>query len=159
MISASDVSLTRNASKVEVHGDVEIRFSFHPLIAEWRKDRIDSEARAEYTGEAIAGIRAFSNSGDKVEMPIRHKGETLSHMDKIIGYDQAYAATGRKHISDALKEASISFGSFYRRLGRYHETQDLIERAMGDEDVSPAVRNVLANVYCDQGELEKAEKL
>lgn len=30
---------------------------------------------------------------------------------------------------------------------------------MGDEDVSPAVRNVLANMYRDRGELEKAEKL
>ncbi|KAL8871438.1 MAG: hypothetical protein Q9174_002726 [Haloplaca sp. 1 TL-2023] len=137
----------------------DARFSFHPLIAEWLKLRIDSKARAEYTEEAIAVVRAFVDNGDKVEMPIRYKGETLSHMDKIIEHDQAYAATGKKHVSDALKEASISFGSFYRRLGRYHETQNLIERAMGDEDVSPAVRNVLANMYCDQGELEKAEKL
>ncbi|KAL8966364.1 MAG: hypothetical protein Q9183_003405 [Haloplaca sp. 2 TL-2023] len=94
----------------------------------------------------------------KSRCPVRYKGETLSHMDKIIEHDQAYAATGRKLVSDALKEASISFGSFYRRLGRYHETQNLIERVMGDEDVSPAVRSVLANIYCDQGEFEKAEK-
>ncbi len=31
--------------------------------------------------------------------------------------------------------------------------------AMGDKDVSPAVRNVLANMYCDQDELAEAEEL
>ena len=134
-------------------------FSFHPLIAEWFKLLIYSKARAEYTEEAIAVVRAFIDNGDKVEMPIRYKGGTLSHMDKIIEHGQIYAATGRKHVSYALKEASISFGSFYRRVGRYHETQNLIKRAVGDEGVSPAVRNVLANMYCDRGELEKAEKL
>ncbi len=91
-------------------------------------------------------------------MPIRDKGETLAHIDKIIEHDQTYQISG-KHISHALKHATISFGSFYRRLGRYHETQGLIERAMGDDDVSPAVRNVLANMYCDEGELNKAERL
>ena len=136
----------------------DARFSFHPLIAEWLKLRIDSTARAQYTEEAIEFVRLFVDYGDKREMPIRYKGETLSHMDKIIEHDQAYHKGG-KHVSNALKDATISFGSFYRRLGRYRETQDLIERAMGDEDVSPAVRNVLANMYCDQGELEKAEKL
>jgi len=136
----------------------DARFSFHPLIAEWLKLRIDQSSRARYTEEAIHVVRLFVDNGDKKEMPIRDKGETLAHLDKIIEHDQAYHASGR-HISHALKEATISFGSFYRRLGRYPETKGLIERAMGDDDVSPAVRNVLANMYCDQGELEKAEKL
>lgn len=91
-------------------------------------------------------------------MPIRDKCETLAHMDRIIEHDQTYQASER-HISHALKDATISFGSFYRRLGRYRETQRLVERAMSDEDVSPAVNNVLANMYCDQGELDKAENL
>ncbi len=138
----------------------DARFSFHPLIAEWLKLRIDGKARAEYTEEAIKVVRAYVDNGDKVEMDIRNKGETLSHIDKIVEHDQVYhSPQGGKHISHALKDATISFGSFYRRLGRYHETQDLIERAMSDDDVSPAVRNVLANMYCDQGALEKAEKL
>ena len=138
----------------------DARFSFHPLIAEWLKLRIDGKARAEYTEEAIKVVRAYVDNGDKVEMDIRNKGETLSHIDKIVEHDQVYhSPQGGKHISHALKDATISFGSFYRRLGRYHETQDLIERAMSDDDVSTAVRNVLANMYCDQGALEKAEKL
>ena len=138
----------------------DARFSFHPLIAEWLKLRIDAKTRASYTEEAIKVVRAYVDNGDKVEMDIRNKGETLSHIDKIVEHDQVYhSPKGSKHISHALKEATISFGSFYRRLGRYHETRNLIERAMSDEDVSPAVRNVLANMYCDQGALEKAEKL
>ncbi len=138
----------------------DARFSFHPLIAEWLKLRIDGKARAEYTEEAIKVVRGYVDNGDKVEMDIRNKGETLSHIDKIVEHDQVYHSPQcGKHISHALKDATISFGSFYRRLGRYHETQDLIERAMNDDDVSPAVRNVLANMYCDQGALEKAEKL
>lgn len=137
---------------------VDARISFHPLVAEWLKLRIDQVARAQYTEEAIRVIRLFVDNGDKKEMPTQDKSETLGHIDKIIEHHQVFQVNG-KRIAHALKEATVSFGSFYRRLGRYHETRTLIERAMGDEEVSPAVRNVLANLYCDQGELEKAEEL
>ena len=136
----------------------DARFSFHPLIAEWLKLRIDPKERARYTEEAIRVVRMFVDNGDKKEMPIRYKGETLSHMDKIIEHDHTYFSKSKVE-SHALKDATISFGSFYRRLGRYHETRDLVERAMGSDDVSPAIRNILANMYCDQGELDKAETL
>lgn len=134
----------------------EARISFHPLVAEWLKLRIDQVARAQYTEEAIRVVRLFVDNGDKQEMSTQDKSETLGHIDKIIEHHQAFHG---KHVSYALKQATVSFGSFYRRLGRYHETRILIELAMGDEDVSPAVRNVLANMYCDQGELDKAEEL
>ncbi len=136
----------------------DARISFHPLVAEWLKLRIDLSSRAQYTEEAIRVVRLFVDNGDKREMPTQDKSETLAHIDKIIEHDRAFHVN-EKHISDVLKEATVSFGSFYRRLGRYHETQGLIERAMSDENVSPAVRNVLANMYCYQGEFEKAEKL
>lgn len=136
----------------------DARISFHPLVAEWLKLRIDQVARAQYTEEAIRVVQLFVDNGDKKEMPTQDKSETLGHIDKIIEHHQVFQING-KYISHALKQATVSFGSFYRRLGRYHETRTLIELAMGDEDVSPAVRNVLANMYCDQGELEKAEEL
>lgn len=136
----------------------DARISFHPLVAEWLKLRIDQVARAQYTEEAIRVVRLFVDNGDKKEMPTQDKIETLGHIDKIIEHHQVFQASG-KHISHALKQATVSFGSFYRRLGPYHETTTLIERAMSDDDVSPAVRNVLANMYCDQGELERAEEL
>ena len=136
----------------------DARFSFHPLIAEWLKLRIDAKERAEFCEEAIRVVRLFVDNGDKKEMPIRYKGETLSHMDKIMEHARAYKSA--KFESNALKDATISFGSFYRRLGRYQETQTLVERAMSDEsDVNPAIRNILANMYCDQGELQKSEAL
>ena len=135
----------------------DARISFHPLVAEWLKLRINQVARAKYTEEAIRVVRLFVDNGDKKEMPAQDKSEILGHIDKIIEH-QVFRVNG-KHISRALKQATVSFGSFYRRLGRYHETRTLIEQAMGDEDVSPAVRNVLATMYCDQGELEKAEEL
>lgn len=136
----------------------DARISFHPLVAEWLKLRIDQVARAQYTEEAIRVVRLFVDNGDKKEMPSQDKSETLGHIDKIIKHHQVFQINGT-HISHALKQATVSFGSFYRRLGRYHETRILIELAMGDKDVTPAVRNVLANMYCDQGELEKAEGL
>ena len=41
---------------------------------------------------------------------------------------------------------------------RYQETKHLIERALqGDQEVTPKVRNVLANMYCDRGDLVEAE--
>lgn len=136
----------------------DARISFHPLVAEWLKLRIDQVTRAQYTDEAIRVVQLFVDNGDKKEMPTQDRSETLGHIDKIIEHHQVFQVN-EKLISHALKQATVSFGSFYRRLGRYHETRALIERAMGDEDVSPAVRNVLANMYCDQGELEKAEEL
>ena len=40
----------------------------------------------------------------------------------------------------------------------YQETKHLIERAMQcDNEVAPNIRNVLANMYCDQGNLIEAE--
>ncbi|KAL8859442.1 MAG: hypothetical protein Q9178_004120 [Gyalolechia marmorata] len=136
----------------------DARISFHPLIAEWLKLRIDQGARAQYMEEAIRIVRLFVDNGDKKEMPTQDKIEILGHIDKITEHEKVFRTNG-KPISHALKQAIVSFGSFYRRLGRYHETRTLVEQAMGDKDVSPAVRNILANMYCDQGELAKAEEL
>lgn len=42
----------------------------------------------------------------------------------------------------------------------YQETKQLIERAwQGDHEVTPKIRNVLANMYCDRGDLFEAENL
>ena len=136
----------------------DARISFHPLVAEWLKLRIDQIARARYAEEAIHVVRRFVDNGDKKEMPTQDKSETLGHIDKIIEHQQDFLVNGN-HMSHALKQATISFGSFYRRLGRHQETRALIEHAMRDGDVSPAVINVLANLYCDQDELKKAEEL
>lgn len=138
----------------------DARFSFHPLIAEWLKLRIDARERAKYTDEAIRVVRLFVDNGDKNEMPVRYKGETLAHMDKIIEHERTYSFESKlgSH-AQSLRDATISFGSFYRRLGRYHETQSLVERAMNDENVSPAIRNILANMYCDSGIFPEAEHL
>lgn len=108
--------------------------------------------------EAIRVVQIFVDNGDKREMSTQDKNEVLGHLDKIIEHDQRFRAD-EKHISPALKRATVSFGSFYRRLGHYHETKTLIEAVIGDEDVTPAEKIVLANMYCDHGELEKAEKL
>ncbi|KAL8910847.1 MAG: hypothetical protein Q9171_003885 [Xanthocarpia ochracea] len=136
----------------------DARISFHPLVAEWLKLRIDQCARAQYVEEAIRIVRLFVDNGDKKEMPTQDKIEILGHIDKITEHEKVFRTNG-KPISHALKQATVSLGSFYRRLGRYHETRILVEQAMGDKDVSPAVRNILANMYCDQGELAKAEEL
>ena len=136
----------------------DARISFHPLVAEWLKLRVDQVARSRYAEEAIHVVRLFVDDGDKKEMPTQDKSETLGHIDKIIEHQQDLQINGNL-MSPALKQAIVSFGSFYRRLGRYHETRALIEQAMRDGDVSPAVTNVLANMYCDQDELKKAEEL
>ena len=93
------------------------RFSFHPLIAEWLKLRVDNKVRDEYVEEAVHVVRLFVDSGDKEEMSIRDKGETLSHLDAVIAADEMLRANGHE-VSKTLQEAMVSFGSFYRRLGR-----------------------------------------
>ena len=137
----------------------EARISFHPVVAEWLKLRIEQVARAKYMEEAIRVIQLFIDNGDKKEMSTQDKSEILGHLDKIIVEHDLVFQTDGKHVSNPLKEAIVSFGSFYRRLGHYEETSTLIKRAMGENNVSPAVMNVLANMYCDHGELEEAEKL
>ena len=136
----------------------DARISFHPLVADWLKLRIDQGARAQYMKEAIHVVRLSVDNDDKKEMPTQDKSKILGHIDNIIEHHQLFQVNG-KHIPHALKQATVSFGSFYRRLGRYHETRILIELATGDGDASPAVRNVLANIYYHQGELKKAEEL
>lgn len=50
-------------------------------------------------------------------MPIRDKGEILSHLDVVIAGDELLHTNGHK-VSKTLQAAMVSFGSFYRRLGR-----------------------------------------
>ena len=95
----------------------EARFSFHPLIAEWLKLRVENKARDEYAEEAIHVVRLFVDNGDQKEMPIRDKGEILSHLDAVISGDAMLHTNGHQ-VSKTLQDAIVSFGSFYRRLGR-----------------------------------------
>ena len=95
----------------------DARISFHPLVAEWLKLRVDQVARARYVEEAIHVVRLFVDNGDKKEMSTQDKSKTLSHLDKIIEHQQDFQLNGN-HISRALKQATVSFGSFYSRLGR-----------------------------------------
>lgn len=95
----------------------DARFSFHPLIAEWLKLRVDNKVRDEYIEEAIHIVRLFVDNGDKKEMPFRDKGEILSHLDAVIAGDELLHTNGHQ-VSNTLQNAMVSFGSFYRRLGR-----------------------------------------
>lgn len=95
----------------------DARFSFHPLIAEWLKLRVDDKVRDEYVEEAINVVRLFVDNGDKKEMPIRDKREILSHLDVVIAGDESLHTNGHQ-VSKTLQAAMVSFGSFYRRLGR-----------------------------------------
>ena len=139
----------------------DARFSFHPLIVEWLKLRTDDAARDQYIEEAIWVLRLFIDAGDKKEMPFRDKSEVLAHLATRTANEEAYHCQGN-HVSNVLMNAMVSFGSFYRRLGRYEETRSLIERAMNPEPhhyITPSVRNVLANMYSDIWEHKKAEYL
>ena len=107
------ISLVTSTNLTETHA----RFSFHPLIAEWLKLRVDSEIRGEYVQEAIHVVRLFIDNGDRKEMPFRDKGETLSHLDAVIAVDDMLHINGIR-LSRTLQDAVVSFGSFYRRLGR-----------------------------------------
>lgn len=95
----------------------DARFSFHPLIAEWLKLRVDDKVRDEYVEEAIHVVRLSIDNGDKNEMPIRDKGEILNHLDAVVAGEELLHTTGHQ-VSETLQDAMVSFGSFYRRLGR-----------------------------------------
>ena len=97
--------------------ETDARFSFHPLIAEWLKLRIENKVRDEYAKEAIHVVRLFVDNGDKKEMPIRDRGEILSHLDAVIEGDAMLHKDGHQ-VSKTLQGAMVTFGSFYRRLGR-----------------------------------------
>lgn len=66
----------------------DARFSFNPLIAEWLKLRVDDKVQDEYVEEAIHVVRLFIANGDKKEMPVRDKGEILSHLEAVIAGDE-----------------------------------------------------------------------
>ena len=94
-----------------------IHFSFHPLVAEWLKLRFDGKARDQYVEEAIHVVRLFIDNGDKKEMSIDDKEAILSHLDTVIAGDELLHPNGHQ-VSKSLQDAMVSFGSFYRRLGR-----------------------------------------
>ena len=94
------------------------RFSFHPLVAEWLKLRVDDETRDQYSKEAIHVVRLFIDEGDDKQMPVRDKGEILRHLDAIVAQDEILHSNG-DGIPKMLQGAIVSFGSFCRRLGWY----------------------------------------
>lgn len=95
----------------------DARFSFHPLVAEWLKLRVENKVREEYAVEAIHVVRLFVDNGDKKEIPVRDKGEILSHLDAVIAGDAMLHTNGHQ-VSKTLQDATVLFGCFYRRLGR-----------------------------------------
>lgn len=59
-----------------------------------------------------------------------------------------------------LRITSLALYSKFNLKLWYQETKHLIERALqGDHEVTPKIRNVLANMYCDLGNLFEAENL
>lgn len=91
-------------------------------------------------------------------MPIHYKGETLSHIGMVIEHDQVYYTSG-EHVSGAPKNSPSILGSLTEGFGVITRPKIRNERAMGDKEVSLAVRDVLANMFYDQSELEKAKKV
>ena len=56
-------------------------------------------------------------------MPPQYNREILINLTKL---SKRFSAD-KKHMSHALQQAIVSYGSFYRRLGHYDETEVLIK--------------------------------
>ena len=123
----------------------EARVSFHPLVAEWLKYRIDQVTRSQYMKEAIRVVQLFIDNDDQKEMSPQDKREMLGHLDKVIEHDARFSID-EKPMSHALKQATGFYGSFYRRLGHGDETEKLLKRKIDYKDVPSAEKNVLPNM-------------
>ncbi|KFY84702.1 hypothetical protein V500_09074, partial [Pseudogymnoascus sp. VKM F-4518 (FW-2643)] len=88
-------------------------FSLHPLIQDWVKLRVKSDARRAFAVEAILLLSAFLDNHDTHEMTLSTKQALLSHLEGV-----------------GLQDAAFNFGYFFDNIGRYNLSEQMTRCAV-----------------------------
>ena len=148
-------------------GKFETSFSLHPLIQDWVKLRISSDARRAFTVEAILVLSAFLRMQDIHIMTFDAKQTTLSHLEIALQNDKVYLNQEDRLKERNLLDAASEFASFFGSQGRYKVAEEMIRRALEGREKVLGVEhpdtlisvNDLALVLGCQGKYEAAKEM
>jgi Flp pilus assembly protein TadD len=148
-------------------GKDETIFSLHPLIQDWVKLRVDSNARRAYTREAILVLSAFLEFQSVDNMKLKTKQTLLSHLEAVLQNENDYTVLRDNLEETELLDATFEFGAFFRAHGRYDLSQQMYQhtlkgmtKVLGKEhpDTLRSMNN-LAYLFNSQGKYDTAEPL
>lgn len=130
-----------------------IRFSLHPLIAEWLRLRIELSKRQQYAIEVIGILKSFVEEYKNKSTHIRKAllqdiQEAIVHLNQCRRNDRMYLSTGDS-ISDHLKDKAVKFAGFLADCGRLSEAEELLQQGQNnclDPELSNQLSLELAHV-------------
>jgi tetratricopeptide (TPR) repeat protein len=148
-------------------GNFETSFSLHPLIQDWVKLRISSDARRAFTVEAILVLSAFLKMQDIHIMTFDAKQTTLSHLEVALQNDKMYLNQADHLKKRNLLDAAFVFAMFFKNQGRYEAAGEMARRALEGSEKALGVEHPhtltsvhnLALVLRYQGKYEAAEEM
>jgi tetratricopeptide (TPR) repeat protein len=148
-------------------GKFETSFSLHPLIQDWVKLRISSDARRAFTVEAILILSAFLEMQDINVMAFGTRQTTLSHLEAVLENDKVYLNQEDHLKKRDLLDASSEFAAFCKSQGRYEAAERMAQRALEGYEKALRVEHPdtltstdnLASVLRYQGKYEAAEEM
>ena len=148
-------------------GKFETSFSLHPLIQDWVKLRISSDARRAFTVEAILVLSAFLDVQDIHITAFDAKQTILSHLEVALQNDKVYLNQEDRLKERNLLNAASKFATFFTRQGRYEAAEEMARRALDGYEKALGVEhpatltsaNNLALVLQYQGKYEAAEEM
>jgi tetratricopeptide (TPR) repeat protein len=148
-------------------GKFETSFSLHPLIQDWVKLRISSDARQAFTVEAILIISTFLEMQDINVMTFGTKQTTLSHLEAVLQNDKVYLNQEDHLKKRDFLDASSEFAAFCKSQGRYEAAERMAQRALEGYEKALGVEHRdtltsadnLASVLRHQGKYEAAEEM
>lgn len=111
-----------------------IRFSLHPLIAEWLRLRIELSGRQRYSIDVIEILKHFTKQAvDDYVKPVitshQDAQEAIVHLNQCIRNDQTYLSTDGV-ISTHLQDAVFAFAQFLQIFDRLLEAEELLQKGM-----------------------------
>ncbi|KFY53432.1 hypothetical protein V496_07587 [Pseudogymnoascus sp. VKM F-4515 (FW-2607)] len=146
-------------------GEDGTAFSLHPLIQDWVKLRVKSDARRAFAVEAILVVSAFLDKHDANNMTLSTKQALLSHLEVVVQNENQYAVLQGDLEGIELQYATVIFGSFFLSQGRFKLSEQMIrhelrrrEKGFGTEHPHTLQSiNDLGIVLQYQGKYDEAE--
>ncbi|RDL30230.1 uncharacterized protein BP5553_10508 [Venustampulla echinocandica] len=100
-------------------GRMETKFSLHPMIQDWVKLRVNSDARLKFALEAILILSTFFAIHDVNDLAFTTKQALLSHLEVVLQNENDYKILQSNLEEPKLLDAAAVFGSFFNSQGRY----------------------------------------
>jgi len=142
-------------------------FTIHPIVRDWVIHRNEKPRRQWATIELTKMLVTYLRSPAQLEMPVEANQETALHIDTCIMHDADYVESSTGTAIMSLPRTASAFGRFYRKQGRYPESERLMRQALAAEkeintDDHPdtlAAAESLALLCRRQGNYAEAEEL